>query len=104
MKSEARREVFSHAPGPIWNDRYESLRAAWMARTAGWGQALFLRQGSVPWMKAWPVEGVERACDSHSQGVIHPGELTNELECEVTGELVNIILHQYHHSHQEVAS
>jgi hypothetical protein len=38
--------------------------------------------------------------------VIDPGELTNELEREVTGELVNIFLHQHHHSpsHQEVAS
>lgn len=104
MKTETRREAFSHALGAVWNDRYESLRAAWMARTAGWGQALFLRQGSVPWMKAWPVAEVARECDSNSQEVIHPGELTNELECQVTGELVNIILHQHHHSHQEVAS
>ena len=104
MKSEARREVFSHVPGPLWNDRYESLRAAWAAHAAGWGQALFLRQGSVAWMKAWPVEGGVRACDSHAQEVIDPGELTSELEREVTGELVNIFFHQHHHSHQEVAS
>jgi hypothetical protein len=104
LKSEARREVFSHVPGPIWNDRYESLRAAWVARTAGWGQALFLRQGSVAWMKAWPVEDVARACDSLAQELIDPGELTGELERQVTGELVNIFLHQHHHSHQEVAS
>ena len=104
MKSETRREAFFHVPGPIWNDRYESLRAAWISRTAGWGQALFLRQGSVAWMKAWPVEDVARACDSAAQEVIDPGELTNEIEREVTGELVNIFLHQHHHSHQEVAS
>jgi hypothetical protein len=104
LKSEARREVFSHVPGPIWNDRYESLRAAWVARTAGWGQALFLRQGSVAWMKAWPVEDVARACDSPAQELIDPGELTGELERQVTGELVNMFLHQHHHSHQEVAS
>ena len=104
MKSEARREVFSHVPGPFWNDRYESLRAAWVARTAGWGQALFLRQGSVAWMKAWPVEDVARTCDSPAQELIDPGELTGELERQVTGELVNIFLHQHHHSHQEVAS
>ena len=55
-------------------------------------------------MKTWPVEDVARACDSHAQEVIDPGELTNELEREVTGELVNIFLHQHHHSHQEVAS
>jgi hypothetical protein len=96
--------VFSHVPGPIWNDRYESLRAAWVARTAGWGQALFLRQGSVAWMKAWPVEDVARPCDSPAQELIDPGELTGELERQVTGELVNIFLHQHHHSHQEVAS
>jgi len=102
LKSEARRDVFSRVPGPIWNDRYESLRAAWMARTAGWGQALFLRQGLVAWMKAWPVENVARTCDSHAPKGISPGELTDELERQVTGELVNMILHQ--HSHQEVAS
>lgn len=96
--------MFPHVPGPIWNDRYESLRAAWMARTAGWGQALFLRQGSVVWMKAWPVEDVVRACGSPAQEVIDPGELTGELERQVTGELVNIFLHQHHHSHQEVVS
>ena len=103
MKSEARREVFSHVPGPIWNDRYESLRAAWMARTAGWGQALFLRQGSVAWMKAWPVEDVARACHFPAQELIDSGELTGELERQVTGELVNIFLHQHHHQHQEIA-
>ena len=104
MKSEARREVFSHVPGPIWNDRYESLRAAWVARTAGWGQALFLRQGSVAWMKAWPVEDVARARHFPAQERFDPGELTGELERQVTGELVNIFLHQHHHSDQEVAS
>jgi len=104
LKSEARREVFSHVPGPLWNDRYESLRAAWMARTAGWGQALFLRQGSVAWMKAWPVEDVARSCHCPAQQRIDPGKLTGELERQVTGELVNIFLHQHHHSHQEVAS
>jgi hypothetical protein len=104
LKSETRREVFSHVPGPTWNDRYESLRAAWMARTAGWGQALFLRQGSVPWMKAWPVEEAARACNFHSQEVIQPAEMTNELEHQITGELVNIIFQQHHHSQQEVVS
>jgi hypothetical protein len=75
-----------------------------MARTAGWGQALFLRQSSVAWMKAWPVEDGPKACESHAQEVIDLGELTNEIEREVTGELVNIFLHQHHHSHQEVSS
>jgi len=72
-----------------------------MTGTAGWGQALFLRQGSVAWMKAWPVEDVTRACDSHPQEAIDPSELTNELERQVTGALVNIF---FHRSHQEVAS
>jgi hypothetical protein len=105
LKSDARREVFSHVPGPVWNDRYESLRAAWMADTTGWGQALFVRQGSVAWMKAWPVD-VAGACDSDAQEAIDPGELGGELERQVTGELARIILHQHHHSHshQEVAS
>jgi hypothetical protein len=102
LKSETRREVFSHAPAPVWNDRYESLRAAWMARAAGWGQPLFLRQGSVAWMKAWPAEEVARGCDCHAREVIDAGELTGELERQVTGQLVNIVLHQHHHSHQEV--
>ena len=75
-----------------------------MARTAGWGQALFLRQDLVAWMKAWPVENVARTSDSHAREVINPGELTGELKRQVTGELVNIILHQHSHSHQEVAS
>lgn len=104
MKSETRREAFSHVPGPIWNDRYESLRAAWMARTAGWGQALFLRQGSVAWMKAWPLEDVARTCDSPAQEVIDPGGLTGELEQQITGQLVNMFLHQQHDCFQEVAS
>ena len=94
--------MFSHVPGPIWNDRYESLRAACMARAAGWGQALFLRQGLVAWMKAWPVEKVAGTCEPHAREAINPSELTGELERQVTGELVNMILHQ--HSHQEVAS
>ena len=54
-------------------------------------------------MKAWPVEEVARACASDSRQVIHPGELTNELERQVTGELVNIILHQHHLRDQEIA-
>jgi hypothetical protein len=104
LKSDARREVFSRLPGPVWNDRYESLRAAWTVRAAGWGQALFLQQGSVAWMKAWPAEEVAGACGSHSQEVIDAGELTGELERQITGQLVNILLHQHHHFHQEVAS
>jgi hypothetical protein len=105
LKSDARREVFSHVPGPVWNDRYESLRAAWMAGTPGWGQALFVRQGSVAWMNAWPVD-VAGACDSDAREVMDPGELGSELERQVTSELARIILHQHHprHSSQEVAS
>lgn len=73
-----------------------------MAGTAGWGQALFVRQGSVAWMKAWPVD-VARVCDSDAQEAIDPGELGGELERQVTSELARIILHQHHHFPQEVA-
>jgi hypothetical protein len=106
LKSDARREVFSHVPGPLWNDRYESLRAAWTAGTAKWGQALFLRQGLVAWMKTWPLEDVVRPPDGRAQEAIDPGEWSGELERQVTDELVSIVLHQHHdsHSHQEVAS
>jgi len=106
LKSDARREVFSHVAGPVWNDRYESLRAAWMTGTAGWGQALFLRQGSVAWMKAWPAEDVAWACDFEAQQASDAVELTGELERQVTSELARIILHQHHRypSHQEIAS
>jgi hypothetical protein len=106
LKSDARREVFSHVPGPVWNDRYESLRAAWMAGTAGWGQALFLRQGLVAWMKTWPLEDAVGPRDGRVREAIDPGELSGELERQVTSELARIILHQHHHyhSHQEIAS
>jgi hypothetical protein len=106
LKSDARREVFSHVPGPLWNDRYESLRAAWAAGTAGWGQALFLRQGLVAWMKTWPLEDAGRPRDRRTQEAIDPGEPSGEFERQVTGALVSIVLHQHHDSpsHQEVAS
>ena len=91
MISDARREELSHVPGPIWNDRYESLRAAWTTHTSGWGRDLFLRRGSVAWMKAWSVAG---AIAEPAKKMVNPAELTSELEREVTGELVNIILHQ----------
>jgi hypothetical protein len=55
-------------------------------------------------MKAWPVEGGAKACESHAQEVIDADELSGELERQITNQLANIFLHQYHHSpsHQEV--
>ena len=103
MNSHARREVFSHLPGPVWNDRYESLRAAWLARSAGWGQALFLQQGLVAWMQAWPLEhGPLPAPLSESRKEIADYQFTDDLERQVTGELVNIILHQHTPHDQEI--
>jgi hypothetical protein len=96
--------VFSHVAGPIWNDRYESLRAAWLAWSGGWGQGLFLRQGLVAWMQAWPVEhGSPPALLSESGKEIADCQLTDDLQRQVTGELVNIILHQHDSYDQEIA-
>jgi hypothetical protein len=80
------------------------LRAAWLARRAGWGQALFLQHGLVAWMQAWPLEhGSPAAPLSESKKEITDCQLTDDLERQVTGELVNIILHQHHLRDQEIA-
>ena len=49
-------------------------------------------------MKAWPVEGGATACESHVQEVIDAGELSGELEHQITNQLANIFLRQYHDS------
>jgi len=101
LKSLTRRAVFAHLPGPVWNDRYESLRAAWQDAAAGWGQDLFVKQGLVAWMKAWPVEEETRTRRSGSAQQA-AGEWSAELQRQVTGELVNMILQQHQDSSQEV--
>ena len=45
-------------PAITWTTRYEDLRR-WAHESGGtdgaWGLALFLRQGLVAWLQAWPV-------------------------------------------------
>lgn len=81
-----------------WSSRYESLRTHALADVdvidSGWGLALFMRRGTVAWMKAWPsieeadgkaTTGTDGAPCPQSSQVAIPKELVMVLAEIITG-------------------
>jgi len=88
-----------------WTTRYEDLRRevldGWASGGGRWGYTLFIRQGLVAWMRAWPKRSMSERPDEHQRqpaGSDGPSLPSNLCE-QVTMVLVNMILG----SRQEVA-
>ena len=81
-----------------WTTRYEDLRRealdGWASGGGRWGYALFVRQGLVAWMRAWPRRSVPERPDEHQTqpaGSDRPS-LPSNLCQQITTVLVNMIL------------
>ena len=80
-----------------WSARYEQLRTRWIHQESSWGQALFLRQGLVAWMTAWPLEPPsqtpqedERLETISSQPMM---AISSEWQRQLTRELAHLMFH-----------
>jgi hypothetical protein len=63
-----------------------------------------MRQGLAAWMQAWPVEYAPLPAPRSEPGkAIGSFQLTDDVQRQLTGELVNIILHQQDPYEQEIA-
>jgi hypothetical protein len=84
-----------------WTCRYEDLRRGAVEGYAparnSWGLTLFLRQGLVAWMHAWPRKHVikENPTGHHLGGsTIGPLELAPSLRTQITLVLADMIFHR----------
>ena len=77
-----------------WTKRYEDLRRDWFEQQIGWGQALFIQQGLIAWMKAWPRESPPSPVSTPVHEC-EPFEVSGQLRRELTSELVNLICHHH---------
>lgn len=62
-----------------------------------WGLTLFLRQGLVAWMHAWPKEQVpfeKYALDRPVHGGVNPLESSLSLGTQLVSVLADILLHR----------
>jgi hypothetical protein len=68
-----------------------------MEQSKKWGQAMFIRQGLVAWMKAWSAanpSSTDVTPETANLNSPQPNWIDSDLRQELTRELVNIIQHQ----------
>jgi hypothetical protein len=90
--------INSGASREAWTARYEQLRAGWLAQELTWGQALFVRQGTAAWMKAWSAAEPPNSARQFDSTVPEadppqPAAMGGELQRQLARELTNLILH-----------
>jgi hypothetical protein len=82
-----------------WAGRYEDLRRlAWQEPPQSWGcpaLTLFLRQGFVAWMQAWPQQVGQEGDNAKQTRAIEPTPLSLpcDLRSSFVGLLAEVILH-----------
>lgn len=86
----------SVARGP-WKTRYEDLRRHVLdghAANGRWGLALFIRQGLVAWMQAWPgcSPAGSASADPMPRRIADRPSLPSNLRSQITSVLVNMLL------------
>lgn len=83
-------------PSVDWAQRYEDLRrSAWeeAPHPSGCsGLALFLRQGLVAWICAWPAEATPKAKEARHPAATDPTPLLQDLRGPLVGLLAEMIL------------
>jgi hypothetical protein len=79
---EAETGQIPSAPMEEWRVRYEELRGQFLKQALswnrGWGLALFIAQGLVAWMKAWPGKPTLPSSRSFER---NSGSPSGALEC-----------------------
>ena len=82
----------------IWTSRYEDLRSQVMGGRrpdrGGWGLALFIRQGMIAWMRAWPKRSSADVSKGHCppESVARAVQIPLSVRKQVTMVLATMIL------------
>jgi hypothetical protein len=78
------------APNPLWEARYEAVRATTLGAIAdAWGCILIMRQGLAAWLHAWPIDSQDDRPESWRSGSAEAS--TQSTECSGNDGIVHIV-------------